>query len=183
MIYSSQISSVLFFPPPPLTLLCSVLLWACASSFQTLLKSLSPSLSLARSFLHSDSPFSSAPFGSPWPRLFLLDFSLIITILLSSLWCLLLLFSAVLYLVLQSHVWVPFHLYNLPLLAFTESILTAYNLVTKVKASLKKFCSLKKKFGFLYYLYCFYPFYKCLYIFCMVFTSHWSTGCQRWELS
>ena len=77
MIYPSQITSVLFFtpPPPPRTLLCSVLLWACASALQTLLKSLF-GLTLPASFFHQLPSAFSSPFSS-----FLLDLPRTFTIL------------------------------------------------------------------------------------------------------
>lgn len=79
MIYPSQVFSVLFFTPhPPPHTLCSVLLWACASALQTLLKSLSGS-----TLPSSDNPFSSVAFASSWLVLFLLDLPLMLTTLLS----------------------------------------------------------------------------------------------------
>lgn len=77
MIYPSQISSVLFFTPPPRTLLYSVLLRACASALQTLLKSFS-GLTLPS----PDNPIQSVPLASSRPFLFLLDLPVMFTTLL-----------------------------------------------------------------------------------------------------
>lgn len=75
LIHLSQISSVLpLLPhPPPCTLLCSVLLWACASALQTLLKS--PYGLTLPSFVQQ-----SIIKRSLWPLLFLLDLPLLFTI-------------------------------------------------------------------------------------------------------